>query len=138
MSKRTVYLAVASVVVLVLAGVAYGAANKIRWFTTYDPEPGSADGMAILNYASGANKTIVQIVVSNFTPGETYDLRITDGSQKWDTDDVFTTDQHGHGTLHWTFPFGDISTWDVELYVSDDVNYEPGELRAFGDNPATP
>lgn len=126
MLKRIAFV----LVVCAVVGVAYGAAVKIRSFETYSPESLDADAMAILNYASGNDKTIVQIIMSDFTPGATYDLRLTDGVNERLDFDAITTDEHGHATYHNEFS-GDVSTFDVELYFSSDST-----LRAFGDNPA--
>lgn len=114
--------------VLACVGIAYAAANKIRSFETYAPEPADADGMAILNYVSGQDETVVQVIISDFTPEQNYDLVITNGIVSLTTFDALTTDHNGHGTFHGTF-FFDKSTWDVELYVD-------GSLRARGINPA--
>ena len=132
MFKRVAFV----LVVCSCAGIALGAAIKIRSFTTFDPEPLDADGMAILNFAAGQGKTIVQIIVSDFSPETTYDLRFVsrDGTQKTTSIDAFTTDGNGHGTYHGSIPF-DISHRDVELYVSPDVSLDPDELRAIGWNP---
>lgn len=118
------------------AGIAYAGANKISSFMTFDPEPLAADGMAILNYVAGQNKTIVQIIVSDFTPHKTYGVRLTDGVNHNDSLAAFETDESGHGTFHNVIP-GDFSTRDVELYVDvdGDLNFQDDELRAHGDNP---
>lgn len=121
------------VVVCACVGVAYGGANKIRWFTACDAQvfesvaalgpDADPDGMAILNYASGAGKTIVQIIVSDMTPDRSYSLRLTDGVPEEDVVvlDAFTTNEEGHGTFHQEFPdtgaVTDISGYHVELFV---------------------
>lgn len=118
------------------AGIAYAGANKIRSFETFHPEPLAADGMAILNYAAGQNKTIIQIIVSDFTPHETYGVRLTDGANHSNFLEAFVTDESGHGTFHSVIP-GDKSTRGVELYVdaNGDANFQDNELRAQGYNP---
>ena len=119
------------------AGIAYAGANKISSFTTFEPETSAADGMAILNYVAGQNKTIVQIIVSDFASQEIYGVRLTNRVDlPRDFPAVFLTDDTGHGTYHSAIP-GDKSTWDVELYVdgNKDGNFEDLELRAEGHNP---
>ena len=86
MLRRVTFL----MAVCMCVGSAFGAANKIRYFT---PSPvqvaesvaalgaeADPDGMAILNYAAGADKTIVQVIVSDMTPNLTYHVRLTDGA----------------------------------------------------------
>ena len=123
-------------VVFAVAGVAYGAASKIKWFDNISEPNPDADGMAILNYVAGQNETVVQIVISDFLPERTYTLRLTDGTSQLVGD--VTTDHHGHATFHRTYSL-DKSTWDVEVYLDEngDLVLSPDELRAFGDNPAT-
>ena len=132
MFKRVAFV----LVVCSCVGIAFGAAVKIRSFETFDPEPCDADGMTILNYAAGQGKTIVQIIVSDFSPETTYDLVLVsrDGTQRTTGFDVFTTDGNGHGTHHGSVPF-DVSSRDVELYVSPDATLTEDELRAIGLNP---
>ncbi|MCH7814417.1 MAG: hypothetical protein IID40_10405, partial [Planctomycetes bacterium] len=115
-------------VVCACVGTAYGGAKKIRFFTPTQAQideslaalgpDADPDGMAILNYAAGADKTIVQIIVSDMTPLLTYSLRLTDGTNDVVVSDAFTTDEDGHGTFHQEFPAADISTYNVELFVS--------------------
>ena len=132
MFKRVAFV----LVVCSCVGIAFGAAVKIKSFVTFAPEPLEADGMAILNYAAGQGKTIVQIIVSDFSPETTYDLVLIsrDGTQRTTGFDVFTTDGNGHGTYHGSIPF-DVSSRDVELYVSPDATLTEDELRAIGLNP---
>ena|GEM_PF-4653365 len=137
------------VVVLACVGIAYGAANKIRYFT---PEPvqvaesvaalgpdADPDGMAILNYASGADKTIVQIIVSDMTPNLTYSVRLTDGvSGDIVVPDAFTTDEEGHGPFHQEFPGVDISDRDIELFVGTTASGEVWSQLQDPDNLPSP
>ena len=96
----------------------------------------ASDGMAILNFASGQNKTILQIIVSDFTPHTTYGVRLTDGVNQSNFFAAFVTDESGHATYHTVTP-GDKSARDVELYVDEnmDGNFQSTELRAQGYNP---
>ena len=124
MLRRVTFL----MAVCMFVGSAFGAANKIRYFTpspvqvaesvaALGPEA-DPDGMAILNYAAGADKTIVQIIVSDMTPNLTYHVRLTDGaSDPVEVLDAFTVNEEGHGTFHQEFLGADISTYDVELFV---------------------
>jgi hypothetical protein len=120
---------------------ALGAAVKIKWFYTYEPNP-DADGMAMLNYVQGQDETIVQIVVSDFEAYRDCTLpECADGTVAYTVKLVgsaagtctfgrsLVTNQHGHGTFHSTVPYpGDYSDADVEIYLG-------AELRAEGFNP---
>jgi hypothetical protein len=79
-----------------LVGVAYGAARKITSFTTFG-EPAGAEGMAILNYVSGTNETVVQIIVTGFSAGTTYDIEFVGVGF---IEVAFTTDNQGNGHFH--------------------------------------
>lgn len=126
MLKRIAFV----LVVCTCVSVAFGAV-RITDFMMFD-ESDTADAMAILNYASGQDKTIVQIMVSDFTPNEGYSLKIGGITS---LSPVIFTDGHGHGTLHQEF-FGDRSTDAVELFVdlSRNGRMDAGELRAIGFN----
>jgi hypothetical protein len=149
---------VCAVVVCAFVGVAFGAAVKIKCFD-YLAEPNlDADGMAILNYVQGQGETILQLVVSDFEPDRDCDwlegpctesnvaydvvLRKPGGDcqvsgQCVEMFKMLKTDQHGHGTLHWTLhPFYDNFTdADVEIYVGYKQTGIPEVLRAIGYNP---
>ena len=60
-------VAVCAMVSVVIAG-----AQKIRAFETMDPEPAAADGMAIINHIQATDTTIVQVILSDFTPNQEY------------------------------------------------------------------
>ncbi|HUU82782.1 MAG TPA: hypothetical protein VM243_04680 [Phycisphaerae bacterium] len=122
MLKRVTFV----LVVCACIGVAYGGANKIRFFTPSaeqvaesvaalgaDADP---DGMAILNYAAGADKTIVQIIVSDFTPSLAYSLKLLQGGSEIVLPDALMTDENGHANFHREFA-GDISTYNVEFFL---------------------
>lgn len=106
-------------------GTANGKAKKIKVFTPsqaqldelaalgIDADP---DGMAILNFATGADKTIVQIIVSDMTPNLTYSVLLTGCTPEDVLLDPLVTDEDGNGTLHQERA-GDISSCDVELFV---------------------
>lgn len=71
----------AVLLLVALVGVAWGAVSKIPSFVVeqnfqdcFSTATGSlnypiADGMAILNYVPGTDRTIVQVILSDFTPG---------------------------------------------------------------------
>ncbi len=63
---------VCAVAVCAMVVTAFGAARKIKAFERFDPEPIAADGMAIINHAQGANTTIAQVILSDFTPNQQY------------------------------------------------------------------
>jgi len=105
--------------------------------------------MAILNFADSAilngGKTIVQVVVSGFTPNTTYDVGIclpyfscipdeigqTGGTYM--VLDAFTTDGDGSGTFHGELS-SDYSSSNVAIYHRnpDGTIPEGGYLRALG------
>ena len=109
MLKKIVF----AMVVCTCVSVAFGAAVKIPYFI---PEIGNgenpeADGMAVLNYVSGQDKTSVQIIISGFTADSTYDIELISPANALFTDKtigLLTTDSQGHGTLHY-FVLGDNS-----------------------------
>ncbi len=73
MSKR---LAIA-VVACACVAVAFGVARKIKSFTPTSFErilAPDADGMAILNYVVGQDKTSIQLILSDFSPNTGYDV----------------------------------------------------------------
>ena len=90
---------------------------------TLDP---SADGMAILNYVNGPNKTVIQVIVSNFNGDPIlsgrYFVRLNPG----DGFDIgtFLVDSQGNGHFHGEVS-GDSSGSDVELWA------EPGGCGQF-------
>jgi len=141
--------------VCAMVGVAYGAARKIRSFTPMGAELATADGMAILNLADGGvdgQRTILQVVVSGFTPNSTYYVGVClppippyfpgtscladeiGQSTAWIiTDPAMTTDEDGSGTFHYQFP-GDHSSANVGIYLRNPDGTIPagGYLRALG------
>lgn len=145
---------ICAVLVCAMVGVAYGAATKIKSFTTCSAvvaacaEPVDADGMAIINYANVDNKMIIQIVLSGFTPSTTYDV----GLIPPDVDpnsyeqglggigigiDAITTDLHGNANLHANFP-GGFTVSNIGIYLPfeipnpDGSRTRAGVLRALG------
>lgn len=127
MTRRSVSI----LAVLICASVVYAGANKIRGFTPVGGENPEADGFAILNYAAGENKTIVQIILSDFTPNTTYDIEIADFPGAFIQDELVTDDK-GKATLNTQFPT-DFSGSDLNLVLNGGEVTE--ELRAVGFNP---
>ncbi len=118
-----------AVLVCALVGVAYAGATKIRSFTTWN-EPEDADGMAILNVADSQG-LVIQIIVSGFTPDTTYLAAVSDGVDSDYFLDVFTTDGHGNGRLHYNL--STLFPWpNVRLYHCVGDNNPVCELRAQG------
>ncbi len=113
-----------AVLVCALVGIAYGAATKIGSFCPRNGENPSADGMAILNYVPGDNRTVVQLIVSNFSPGVTYNVEFVGlgiiGS-------AFMTDSQGNGNFHWNLGGNFSGAINLYLTMADGAN---GELRA--------
>lgn len=115
-------------VLVALVGVAWAGVTKIPAFVieeswtdclTNNPVAlnmnESADGMAILNYAGGANKTVIQVIVSNFTgaPLDHYIVRLNpDVGYDLGT---FVVDSKGNGHFH-TEITGDVSASNIELW----------------------
>lgn len=132
MWRRFVSVAVVCAVAFACYGIAYGAAVKIRQFEIVSQqEVESADAMAILNYASGSDKTIVQIIMSDFTPNIEYMVGLANGPA-----DYVWTDNNGHATVHLTYD-GDWS--DSKVYIMIDWPYPRcDEIRAVGCNPNDP
>lgn len=114
-------------------GVAWGAATKIPSFmveTSYadcfggpdialnmDP---AADGMAILNYVPGTNKTIVQVIVSDFSgaPVDEFIVRLDSAADELGR---FFVDSQGNGHFHGSLA-GDHSASNVELWQQAQAN----------------
>jgi len=154
MSKRLITTVAACAVVLAVAGIAYGAAVKIKEFEIIGQTELSrdADAMAILNYAAGEDKTIVQIVLSAFVPDETYTYLVVSPSHTglYSTPNgTFVTDKHGHATLHLSLlappvdpssPPEDGNFTDSDIYIGIGVlqrngNTVTGDVRAIGHHP---
>ena len=133
MLKKIVF----AMVVCTCVSVAFGAAVKIETFAPMNDENEFADAMAILNFKPGGNnnvdKTIVQIIMSDFSAGMTYDIFFANCMNERIAFNAFTTNQHGHASYHAEVPF-EVSTCDVELYF--DLGGEFEDLRALGSNTA--
>ena len=119
---------VLTLVLVGVAAVAWGAVTKIPSFVVEDAytdcitgdsialdmDP-DADGMAILNYAAGADKTIVQVIVSDFTgaPLDRFIVRLNpDVGYDLGT---FAVDSQGNGHFHGEVS-GDVSDSNIELW----------------------
>lgn len=124
----------AILVLVALVGVAWGGVTKIPSFVVeqnfedcfgagsfplhYDA---AADGMAILSYVPGTDTTIVQVIVSDFTPGPTV---LNDLIVSLDHDlglDVgrFRVGAQGNGNFHGEMP-GDLRGSTVTLWQEVD------------------
>lgn len=67
----------ASIMILaVFAGVALGAAVKLSLGPAPLGDEPDASGRAVLNYAKGEDKTVIQVNGEGLTPGETYQVRV--------------------------------------------------------------
>ena len=98
-------------------GFAFGAAKKIRAFVPTAAECAEADGMAILNF-SNDGKTIIQIIISDFTPNTSYDLQlVTPGGLILSAGGVLVTDDKGHATAHMVANGLDVSDSDIFIYT---------------------
>lgn len=134
---------VCAVLVCTCVAIAYGAATKIRSFVPQGLENPEADGMAILNYASGQDETIVQIILSGFTHDTAYDVVFVSPTHLLQPKFLgqLITDKHGHGNLHATLPaiphLGENGDWtdaDIEIWINLGTT-DDDELRAVGCNP---
>jgi hypothetical protein len=128
---RQIQRFVAILLVCGLAGTAVGSARKVRMFTPQGSELASADGAAVLNYVPGTEVTIVQIMLTGFTPYSTYDLEMrspTHGSLY--SYSVLLTDDQGNAQFHSEIPTIDAS--DSSLFVYVNLGMEGEELRAVG------
>jgi len=135
---------VCATVIGVCAAVAFGAAVKIRSFDTasFGREAPDADGMAILNYASGQDETVVQIILSDFTTDTPYEVELVSPLHTLTPQATLFTDKHGHGTLHLTViaPPGENGNWtdsDIRIGFNLSSTTNPEELHAVGCNPAS-
>ncbi len=101
MLKKIVF----AMVVCTCVSVAFGAAVKIRVFLPMGGENQDADGMAVLNYVANQNKTIVQLILSDFNGDPKlnglYFLRLSadDGSDDVDMG-MFLVGSQGNGNFH--------------------------------------
>jgi hypothetical protein len=119
--------------VCAFSGVAAGAAVKIHRFdTSYNLLPAGADGMAILNYVSGQDETIVQIAVTGFAPLTNYTFVLDSPNHCMTPGGGMVTDEHGNATVHLNIP-GGIAT--VECPFFEDGNYSDADIvfREAGD-----
>ena len=129
--------------VCALVGVAYGAARKISSFTPTAAELPTADGMVILNFVANANdgngKTIVQMILTDFTPEMTYVWEVLSPSQPPSVPfgacsptwfGTVDTDTHGQANLHFELPC-DMSDSDILVYAYPGPG-NGGLLRACG------
>jgi len=118
-----------AVLVCALVGVAYGAARKIKSFTTFN-EPAGADGMAILNIHDGTGQE-VQLLVTDFTPDSNYVVHLfhPDFPTNQPEVGIFTTNEVGNG--HWHGDIGTLFPWPCLLIYST-VGDQLGEVRAQG------
>ena len=125
-----------AVLVCALVGVAYGAARKIKSFTTCGlavpacAEPADADGMAILNVHDGTGQE-VQLMVTGFMANTLYVVHLfhPDFPGNEPEEGTFITNEVGNGTFH--RDIGTLAEWPC-LRLYSDVNNQLGELRAQG------
>ncbi len=135
MSKMSKLNRLGAVLLLVaLVGVAWGGVSKIPSFVVeqnfedcfgagsfslhYDP---AADGMAILNYVPGTDTTIVQVILSDFTPGPLVinELIVSLGHDEGLDVGRFRVGAQGNGHFHGEMP-GDLRHKNVTLWQEVD------------------
>lgn len=128
MSKRNLSIAIGMVAAFafVFASVTYAAAVKIKSLVPEVGENEAADGMVILNYSQGSDKTETQVAITDFTPGETYRVLVIStnltGGQLVTVDGEITTNASGNGQFHSSDP-GDATD-----------SFEPLEIIVYIDN----
>ena len=95
------------VALLAIPGIALAAAVKVQlapWAPNGPIEP-DASGKANLNYAKGADKTIVQVNCWALMPEAEYTVYLSpDFPAEWNMIGTFTTDAEGEGHLHVFLP----------------------------------
>lgn len=136
-----------AMVLVILGGfatTAFAGAVKIKDFDNLAPATSpDADGMAILNYASGADKTEVQIILSGLTPNTTYQIEITSPSHALSANLFLDTNNLGHLTAHVElvelpdfFDPDDNGDWsDADVSVGFNLGTATEDIRLYGDNP---
>ena len=104
MSKRNLSIVIGMVAAFAFANVTYAAAVKIKVLMPEGGENATADGMVILNYNQGSNKTETQVAITDFTPGETYRVVVVrtnfTGQKQGTVDGQITTNPSGNGQFH--------------------------------------
>ena len=131
----------AMLLLVVFVGVAWAGATKIPSFVveqTYEDCFGAgtiplnidpaADGMAILNYAPGSNKTNVQVIVSGFGEAPLRQCIVRLNPDVGDLG-VFNLNDQGHGNFHGTID-GDHTGSNVELWQQIDPPFPPANCPA--------
>lgn len=110
-----------------IAGIALAKAVKVDLTPPYQAPVPYASGQAVLNYAQGADKTLVEVNCWDPTPGTEYAVYLS-GSLIG----TFTTSRNGTGNLHVSLE-GDTSEQpvvDVENY-SGQIVLTNGKFRCF-------
>ena len=115
--------------VFAMVGISYGAARKIKSFTTFN-EPEGADGMAILTVHDGTGQE-VQLILTGFTPYTDYEPTLWDGgNNEYNAFGLsITTNEQGNAT--WHRDIGTLTLWPC-LRIYNSVGNQTGELRAQG------
>lgn len=116
MIKRVAFTAI----VLAVAGVAFAKAQKLAVTAVFNESP-SANGHVILNYARGADKTIFNLHLRNFTPDTFYIVEILPAGVYGGVQ----TDEYGNLVHHEQIPFEVVGT-TINIYTQTN----PPELRA--------
>lgn len=130
-----------AVALCVFVGVAAAAAVKIKTFdTSFGFEGPDADGMAILNYAQGQDKTIIQMVFSGMLPDTNYLFTLVSPSHCLQPGGGFITDENGHATFHGDLGappvFGSCTEPENGDWSDADIYLEVGaNVHAVGWNP---
>jgi len=97
--KKQVLMCLAAAV-LCLAGIALAKAVKVELepYPAAAPLEPDASGHAVLNYAKGQDKTIVQVNCWGLMPAAEYTVYLNDGA--FYAIGTFTTRKNGSGNLH--------------------------------------
>ena len=79
--------------------IAYGKAVKVTGLTPVSPESADADGMAILNYHPGHDRTEVQVALTGFEVYTDYEVLVSGAGV---VNLIITTNAAGNGSGHKT------------------------------------
>ena len=94
-------------VILCGTGIALAAAVKVELapYPAASPIEPQASGRMVLNYAKGADKTVVQLNCWGLMPESEYTVYLSpDSGITWENIGTFTTRKNGTGNLHVALP----------------------------------
>ncbi len=128
---------VSVLLVCLCVGVAYGKAIKVTDLIPQGVENADADGMAILNYNAGQDRTEVQVALTGFTPNTVYTVDVAAvGGKQLSVETNTAGNGQSHGSAAADMTEGGTACVDVTVYLDANGNNFPddGEVRATGTN----